>query len=195
MSLLDRRVGLRDGSGDVVVEDVAISQIRTRDWQVQKVFVRRFVEPRRLGGRIGRRRGEAFVVEADQVDGLSIESGPQGAAGLLASFGSLKAADIADLLHDLSPKRRVEVAAALDDEKLADVLEEPARGRPGRDPHQARERARRRRARGDAARRRGRPAARAARRDRRAPAAGSWSRRRPSRCAASCATTRTPPAA
>jgi CBS domain-containing protein/sporulation protein YlmC with PRC-barrel domain len=122
--LLDRTVSMRDGSGDVVVEDVAISQQRTRDWVVSKVFVRRVVPPTKgLPGRL-RRRGESFVVDADQVTGLSLVPGGQGAANLLATFDSLKAADIADLIHDLSSKRRVEVAAALDDEKLADVLEE-----------------------------------------------------------------------
>ena len=122
--LLDRTVSMRDGSGDVVVEDVAISQQRTRDWVVSKVFVRRVVPPAKgLPGRL-RRRGESFVVDADQVTGLSLVAGGQGAANLLATFDSLKAADIADLIHDLSSKRRVEVAAALDDEKLADVLEE-----------------------------------------------------------------------
>jgi CBS domain-containing protein len=122
--LLDRTVSMRDGSGDVVVEDVAITQQRTRDWVVSKVFVRRVVPPGKgLGARL-RRRGESFVVDADQVNGLSLVSTGQGAANLLATFDSLKAADIADLIHDLSPKRRVEVAAALDDEQLADVLEE-----------------------------------------------------------------------
>jgi Mg/Co/Ni transporter MgtE len=36
----------------------------------------------------------------------------------------MRAPDLANVLHDLSPKRRIEVAAALDDERLADVLEE-----------------------------------------------------------------------
>ena len=36
----------------------------------------------------------------------------------------LKPADLADALHDLSDTRRLEVAAALDNERLADVLEE-----------------------------------------------------------------------
>src|SRR5689334_23949127 len=39
--LLDRTVTMRDGTGEVVVEDVAMSQQRTRDWVVSKVFVRR----------------------------------------------------------------------------------------------------------------------------------------------------------
>ena len=36
----------------------------------------------------------------------------------------MKPADIARELHDLTPERRGEVAAALDDTKLADALEE-----------------------------------------------------------------------
>jgi len=121
--VLDRTVTMRDGSGDVTVEDVAMVQQRNRDWLVTKVSVRRGGESRGLGSRL-RRRGESFLVDVDQVTGLSLETGPQGAASLLATFESLKAADLADVIHDLSPKRRVEVAAALDDEKLADVLEE-----------------------------------------------------------------------
>ena len=121
--LLDRTVSLRDGSGDVVVEDVGITQERSRDWVVSKVFVRRATTHRGLGGRL-RRRGETMVVDTDMVTGLSIAETGQGAANLLATFEALKAADLADVIHDLSPKRRAEVAAALDDEKLADVLEE-----------------------------------------------------------------------
>jgi CBS domain-containing protein/sporulation protein YlmC with PRC-barrel domain len=144
--LLDRRVRLREnatapGSGsveppgdrpppgpaepgsEVVVEDVAMTQQRTRDWVLSKVFVRRPDPRRRLPGPL-RRRGESFVVDHDQVLGLSRGGAGQGAASLLAIFASLKPADVADVLHDLSAKRRAEVAAALDDEKLADVLEE-----------------------------------------------------------------------
>ena len=66
------------------------------------------------------------------------------------------------MLHELSAKRRVEVAAALDDETARRRPRGAARGRPGRDPRPARGGARRRRPRGDAARRRGRPALRAA---------------------------------
>ncbi|MGL4173543.1 MAG: magnesium transporter MgtE N-terminal domain-containing protein [Actinomycetota bacterium] len=129
--LLDRTVRLRDGSGEVTVEDAAISPQRNRDWVITKLFVRRVgasLNPessrrQRIGGRL-RRRGETLLVETDQVFGLSVDAARQGAAGLLATFASLKAADIADTIHELSPKRRVEVAAALSDEKLADVLEE-----------------------------------------------------------------------
>jgi Mg/Co/Ni transporter MgtE len=43
---------------------------------------------------------------------------------LLAVFDSMRAADVATALHDLPPKRRHEVADALDDERLADVVQE-----------------------------------------------------------------------
>ncbi len=121
--LLDRTVSMADASGEVVVEDVAITQQRTRDWVVSKLFVRRGVAPRGLSGRL-RKRGETLLVDLEHVDGLSVVTTSQGVANLLSTFDSLKAADLADVIRDLSPKRRAEVAAGLDDEKLADVLEE-----------------------------------------------------------------------
>jgi CBS-domain-containing membrane protein len=120
--LLDREVELRDGTGAAVVEDVAIEPERGREWVLTKLFCRRGSGSRGIGRRL-RRRGETFVVDYDDVTGLLTE-GAQSAVSLLATLGSLKAADLADVIHDLSSKRRVEVAAALDDEKLADVLEE-----------------------------------------------------------------------
>jgi CBS domain-containing protein/flagellar motility protein MotE (MotC chaperone)/sporulation protein YlmC with PRC-barrel domain len=120
--LLDRVVQLRDGSGTAVVEDVALEPERGREWVITKLFCRRGPATRGLGGRL-RRRGETFIVDIDDVAGLATESA-QSAVSLLATMESLKAVDLADVIHDLSSKRRIEVAAALDDEKLADVLEE-----------------------------------------------------------------------
>ncbi len=122
--MLDRTVRLRDDDPDapdgeeVTVEDVAIEPARTRDWRVSKVFVRRG-RPSRL-----RRRGETLVVDFEDLVGFGVVEQRQGAANLLAAFEELKAADLAEVIHELTPKRRLEVAAALDDERLADVLEE-----------------------------------------------------------------------
>ncbi|WP_088320467.1 magnesium transporter MgtE N-terminal domain-containing protein [Kineosporia sp. R_H_3] len=123
--MLDRTVRLRDddadgdGPGDeVTVEDVAIEPGRAREWRISKVFVRR--------GRSGRlrRRGETLVVDFEDLVGFGVVEHRQGAANLLAAFDELKAADLAEVIHELTPKRRLEVASALDDERLADVLEE-----------------------------------------------------------------------
>jgi len=123
--LLDRTVRLSPPSGEgagtgeeVMVEDVGIESGRRGEWRLTKLFVRRG-RPNRL-----RRRGETLLVDVEDVEGLGVVGQPQGAANLLAAFDELKAADLAEMVHELTPKRRLEVAAALDDERLADVLEE-----------------------------------------------------------------------
>ncbi|MER8237044.1 CBS domain-containing protein [Streptomyces sp. NPDC094049] len=121
--LLDRRVRLVGPGGEegeeVTVLDVAVQQLPARrEWEIDKVFVRRG-----KGGAL-RRKAETLTVDWSGVTGFSLEENGQGAESLVATFERLRPADVANALHHLSPKRRVEVAAALDDDRLADVLEE-----------------------------------------------------------------------
>jgi len=116
--MLDRTVRFRDSGEPVSVVDVAMEPTRTRDWLVAKVAVSRRT------GRALRKRGESLVVDWDAVEGFSAVEHGQGAAGLIAAFGQMKAADLANIVHELPAKRRTELAVALDDERLADVLEE-----------------------------------------------------------------------
>jgi flagellar motility protein MotE (MotC chaperone) len=118
--LVDRRVTLADGSGDVVISDVAIEQQRSRDWLVTQLFVERSSTSRGLR----RRRGEQLIVDTKDVTNLARATGPQPATALLSTIEDLKAADVADVMHDLPVDRQLEVAAELSDERLADVLEE-----------------------------------------------------------------------
>ncbi|QOV35798.1 magnesium transporter [Streptomyces ferrugineus] len=119
--LLDRRVTLVETGEEVTVLDLSVQQLPARrDWEIDKVFVRK-------GGRSGplrRAKGESLTVEWSAVTGFTAEEKGQGAESLLATFEQLRPADLANVLHHLSPKRRAEVAAALDDDRLADVLEE-----------------------------------------------------------------------
>jgi flagellar motility protein MotE (MotC chaperone) len=106
-------------SVEVTVLDVSMTQLPSRrDWEIDKVFVRRG-----KGGAL-RRRGETLTVDWSVVSGFSLAEEGQGAENLVATFEQLRPADLANVLHHLSPKRRGEVAAALDDDRLADVLEE-----------------------------------------------------------------------
>ena len=122
--LLDRRVALRtsgpngEAGETVTVLDVAMVQTRNREWEIDKVFVEKG-----KGGRL-RRKGETLTVDWSAVTGFALREEDQGAANLLATFEQLRPADLANVLHHLSAKRRSEVAAALDDERLADVMEE-----------------------------------------------------------------------
>ncbi len=56
--------------------------------------------------------------------GLAREDDRQGATHLVAAINEMRPADAASMLHDLPVERRTAVAMALDDERLADVLEE-----------------------------------------------------------------------
>jgi CBS domain-containing protein len=122
--LLDRSVTVHtaDGSFPATVEDIAM-EARGRNWNVSKVFCRK--QPASNGrGLHLRRRGETVLVDIEEVSGLQVPSGDQSAAKLLESYHDLRVADLAEVIHDLTPRRRAEVAAALDDDRLADILEE-----------------------------------------------------------------------
>ncbi|MFE9658584.1 MULTISPECIES: magnesium transporter MgtE N-terminal domain-containing protein [unclassified Streptomyces] len=121
--LLDRRVRLVDTGEEVTVLDLSVRQLPARrDWEIDRIFVRRGA-PRRTAG-FRRQKGEALTVGWEAVTGFSLDEQGQGAETLLATFEQLRPADLANVLHHLSAKRRAEVAAALDDDRLADVLEE-----------------------------------------------------------------------
>ncbi len=116
--LFDRVVTIVETGEPVTVVDVAMAQTRTHDWKLSKVHVRKSAP----GG--FRRRGATVTLDWAEVTGFATAEANQGAANLLATMDKMRPADLAQVLHELSPKRRGEVAAALDDEQLADVLEE-----------------------------------------------------------------------
>lgn len=115
--LLDRSVKLIGSDEMVTIEDIGVEQTRNREWLVEKLFVRR--APTGF-----RRRSEKMIVDWNSVTGLSRPNQDQPAEQLLATMDSLRPADVAAMLHELSPKRRLEIARELDDQRLADVLEE-----------------------------------------------------------------------
>ncbi|MEO7447590.1 MAG: CBS domain-containing protein [Humibacillus sp.] len=133
--LFDRTVSVTSpeaveaGFSSALVEDLAIEQGPRRDWLGVRVFVRQAAtgvsSASRAMSRLARRRsGKTMLVDIRDVAGLHLQLGAQSAERLLETYDDLKVADLAEVIHDLNPKRRAEVAAALDDERLADLLEE-----------------------------------------------------------------------
>ncbi len=117
------------GFSSALVEDLAIEQGPRRDWLGVRVFVRQAAtgvsSASKAMSRLARRRsGKTMLVDIRDVTGLHLQLGAQSAERLLETYDDLKVADLAEVIHDLNPKRRAEVAAALDDERLADLLEE-----------------------------------------------------------------------
>ncbi|WP_062076823.1 magnesium transporter MgtE N-terminal domain-containing protein [Demequina globuliformis] len=120
--LLERSVTIKNGRIPAYIEDLAIEPQRGGTWQVTTLFVRK--SERRKGVLGFSRRGEAVVVGLDEVTGLMRRDQLQGAQLVIQSFADHKPADLAAALMEMSPSRSAEIAAALDDERLADVLEE-----------------------------------------------------------------------
>jgi len=115
--LLDRTVSLLENNENVLVEDMGMEQNRTGDWLITRVHIMR-------KGRGLRRKGATSTVAWEEVTGFAQHENNQGVSNLLSTLSNLRAADLAAVIQDLAPKRRVEVARALNDERLADVLEE-----------------------------------------------------------------------
>ncbi|NJP96935.1 magnesium transporter, partial [Nonomuraea sp. FMUSA5-5] len=103
---------VRVGDEPVTVYDVAMEEMKPSTWEITKVAVHK------------ERRRQPRTVDWGEVSGFDTLQQDQGAAGLIAAFESLRAADMASALHDLPSKRRIEIARALHDDRLADVLEE-----------------------------------------------------------------------
>jgi flagellar motility protein MotE (MotC chaperone) len=115
--LLDRTISLIETGESVLVEDMGMELNRTGDWLITRVHIMR-------KGRGLRRKGATSTVAWDEVTGFAQHENNQGVSNILSTLSNLRAADLAAVIQDLAPKRRVEVARALDDERLADVLEE-----------------------------------------------------------------------
>ncbi len=115
--MLDRAVTVKDTGVKGNVYDLAMEQVRNRDWVFSRVALQE--GSKRFG-----RRGQTHVVEWRDVEGFAAPEEAQGTTHLLAAMEEMRAADLANVLHDLPAKRRGEIAAALNDERLADVLEE-----------------------------------------------------------------------
>lgn len=124
--IFDRPVTVRteDGRVPAVVEDLGLELQPNRDWRITRVFCRKGPPQQGSRLRLRRRRGETLLVPFADVEGLTRPVGPQGADMLLEGYEDRKPADLAEAIRELSPRRRAEVADALDDETLADVLEE-----------------------------------------------------------------------
>ena len=125
--LFERPVQVRTDEGEVVeatVEDVGIEQLGTRGWAVARAFVRTGASRSGLG-RLGRRRGETLLV-ADRGRRRAARA-HRGAERRPPARGATRTSSPPTSPRSSTtsrPRRRAEVAAALGDERLADVIEE-----------------------------------------------------------------------
>jgi flagellar motility protein MotE (MotC chaperone) len=116
--LMDRSVTMRDGGAAASIVDAGMEPNRARDWVISRLALRTHT------ARLTRRRGQLFQVDWNEVDGLALTESRQGTDTILSMLSDMRPADVATELQGMNDKRRLEVATALDDERLADVLQE-----------------------------------------------------------------------
>ncbi len=117
--LLGSKVRLCDGSGDAIIEDVAIEEMGHGEWEIGQVFLRR---PKSSPSPFGKGQ-TVFAQWADLIEDTPVGEA-QSATQLVASYADLLPADLANAMLGLSGQRMLEVAEELSDDGLADVLEE-----------------------------------------------------------------------
>lgn len=117
--LVGRRVFFRDGSGDAVIEDVAIERNRLGEWDIGQLFLRK---PKTSASPFA--KGPTTFTAWSDVRESAVPGEAQSAEQLVATYSELKPADLANTLLDLPGERLLEVAEELPDDRLADALEE-----------------------------------------------------------------------
>ena len=115
--LFDKSVHRAGDDTPQAVYDVAIRQVRQRDWEVSQIALRA-TGPRRPFS-----RPHVTIVNWSELPDFNVAS-ERAADQVLAQLQEMKPADVARELHDMDPQRRAEVVKAMDDELLAEALEE-----------------------------------------------------------------------
>lgn len=104
----------------VRILDVAMEPVRSLDWQINEVAL---VPVRRTHLGLTKTTASPIIVDWSQVPALVTQT-DQSTERTVAEMQDMKPADVARELHDMAPTRRAEVAQALDDDRLADAMEE-----------------------------------------------------------------------
>lgn len=114
----DRTITRKNGN-PATIFDVAMKEVRAREWEINEVALRE-----EAGRRLGiRQYGPVFTVPWSEVAPKLVNSEQQ-TDQKVAELVDMKPADVARELHDMEPDRRAEVAQALADEQLADAFQE-----------------------------------------------------------------------
>jgi CBS domain-containing protein/sporulation protein YlmC with PRC-barrel domain len=126
--ILGRRVILADGSGVANIEDIAIEATKSKDWFVSELFLRK---PKTSVSPFA--RGETVFLAWDQIIVSDPNDDGHNAQALIASYADLRPADLAseeldderlaDVLEELPEEEQIDIIEELDDERAAEVLD------------------------------------------------------------------------
>ncbi|QGU04285.1 magnesium transporter MgtE N-terminal domain-containing protein [Corynebacterium comes] len=103
----------------IEIADIELERTRTRDWVITRAAV---FGPRPKFGR----SPQMYTIPWPHIHGVSAAGVGQSdnIAELIATFDRMRPADVANYLHAMTPGQRHQLASELNDERLADILQE-----------------------------------------------------------------------
>lgn len=118
--LFDRTITLEAKPSQIF--DVAMIEVRNREWELSEVALREVTTTRRFG--LPTTAKGPMTIEPWSLVASQVMNAEQTTDTKLAQLADMKPADVARELYDMDPERRAEIASALDDEQLADDFQE-----------------------------------------------------------------------
>lgn len=118
--LFDRTITLEAKPSQIF--DVAMIEVRNREWELSEVALREVTTTRRFG--LPTTAKGPMTIEPWSLVASQVMNAEQTTNTKLAQLADMKPADVARELYDMDPERRAEIASALDDEQLADAFQE-----------------------------------------------------------------------
>ena len=118
--LFDRTITLEAKPSQIF--DVAMIEVRNREWELSEVALREVTTTRRFG--LPTTAKGPMTIEPWSLVASQVMNAEQTTDTKLAQLADMKPADVARELYDMDPERRAEIASALDDEQLADAFQE-----------------------------------------------------------------------
>ncbi|MDR1214281.1 MAG: CBS domain-containing protein [Propionibacteriaceae bacterium] len=115
--LIDRRVIRRGDTVPSLIYDISMASGRAGEWEVNQAAISPLTKSRPFSSRT------FTIVRWNELPELSPDS-RDSLDSALADLLDLRPADLARHLHDMEASRRLEVAQALDDARLAEAIEE-----------------------------------------------------------------------
>ena len=121
--LIDRHVIRRGATEASLVYDVSMAASRNGEWEINQVALRPVPKGLSFGTRAFASRLPVTVVRWNEIPDLSPTT-QDSRDEQMSELLDMKPADVARELHDMEESRRLEVAQALDDHRLAEAIEE-----------------------------------------------------------------------
>ena len=124
--LFDRTITLEAKPSQIF--DVAMIEVRNREWELSEVALREVTTTRRFG--LPTTAKGPMTIEPWSLVASQVMNAEQTTDTKLAQLADMKPADVARELYDMDPERRAEIASALDDDQLADAFQELPENEP-----------------------------------------------------------------